>query len=140
MFIYNTITMEILFTIKPRSMLIFYFPLCMTKVISISSDYKYPCPKCDPFLHCSECSQLGHILIYFIIEPELLVQLCFSLNFYLPFFFFLLSFGEKKHMLLLLCTNFIQVLSYSVFAWNPLLFSSWQEIWGEAIKDFTLYF
>lgn len=115
--------MEILFTIEPRSMLIFCFPLCMTKVISISSDYKYPCPKCDLFLHCSECSQLGHILIYFIIEPELLVQLCFSLNFYLPFFFSL-SFGEKKHMLLLLCTNFIQVLSYSVFCLEstPLFF------------------
>ena len=39
---YNTITMEILFTIEPRSMLVFYFPLCMTKVISISSNYKYP--------------------------------------------------------------------------------------------------
>lgn len=88
--------MEILFTIEPRSMLIFYFPLCMTKVISISSDYKYPCPKCDPFLHCSECSQLGHILIYFIIEPELLVQLCFSLNFYLPFFFFSFPLGRKN--------------------------------------------
>lgn len=123
MFIYNIMTMEILFTIEPRSVLVFYFPLCMTKVISISSNYKYPCPKFDLFLHCSECSQLGHILIYFIIEPELLVQLCFSLNFYLPLFVFF-PVGRKNicfyHYALILFRSLV-ILS---FAWNPLLLSS----------------